>query len=75
MDDVPEKKNRQVATRTTPQVTRVQTDGWTDRSGYKTEKLEQLADQLKVAQTISNGRIEQSAPQEGQQCRQIMFKM
>lgn len=56
-NDVSEEKNKQVPTRTTSQMIRVNTKNWD-----KTDNLKELASQLRVAQTIPNGRREQSQP-------------
>ena len=61
-DDVPKKENRQVVTETTPQVIKVHTDEWRDGFKYKTERLEELKDQLKMARAISDGPRKQSQP-------------
>jgi len=59
-EEVPDKKNRQVATSTTPQMIRIQPWKWDKTEWDKTDRLKQLAAQHKVAQTMSNGRREQS---------------
>ena len=64
-DSNPVKRDKQLATSTTPNVIQLQrsTDKWTDRFGRRTDNIKELAELLEDAQAISNKRIEQPQPQ------------
>ena len=64
-DSNPVKRDKQLATSTTPNVIQLQrsTDKWTDRFGRRTDNIVELAELLEEAQAISNKRIEQPQPQ------------
>ena len=62
-DNAPKRQDKQVEAGTTPEVIQVKIDKWTDGFGRKTDNIEELADLLEGAQTISNKRIKRSQPQ------------
>ena len=62
-DNAPKRQDEQVEAGTTPEVIQIKIDKWTDGFGRKTDNIEELADLLEGAQTISNKRIKWSQPQ------------
>ena len=62
-DNAPKRQDEQVEAGTTPEVIQIKIDKWTDGFGRKTDNMEELADLLEGAPTISNKRIKWSQPQ------------